>query len=194
MDSSPGRDATLGLASNNNAGPGQYDDRSYELGHNMKSFTIGERRETKTIETAGPGRYSPERADALTKSKITHSIRIDSSTGHQALENKTTGSGVAPGTYDDRSYEWGHQSKGFTIGEKRETMIDETAGPGAYSPERADNLVKSKVTNVNMGSSPQRPARLHGEHPEGAAPGQYDDRYYEWGSDSKGFTIGERRE
>ena len=85
----------------------------------MKSFTIGERRETKTIETAGPGMYSPEKADAQTKSKITSTIIIDSSKGHQNLENHNTGSGLAPGTYDDRSYEWGNKSKGFTIGEKR---------------------------------------------------------------------------
>ena len=82
MDSSPGRDATLGLANSNTAGPGQYDDRSYDIANNMKSFTIGERRETKIIETAGPGMYSPEKADALTKSKITTTVRIDSSAGH----------------------------------------------------------------------------------------------------------------
>ena len=154
MDSSPGRDATLVLANNTDLGPGQYDDRDYDWGNQSKGFTIGEKRETKIIETAGPGMYSPEKADAHTRTKIAHSVRIDSSTGNQAMESHTTGSGVAPGTYDDRSYEWGHQSKGFTIGEKREVNVDETVGPGEYSPERAEHLVKSKAPNVNMGSSP----------------------------------------
>ena len=63
----------------------------------MKSFTIGERRETKVVETLGPGMYSPEKADAITKSKITSTVIIDSSTGHQNLENPNTGSGLAPG-------------------------------------------------------------------------------------------------
>ena len=44
----------------------------------------------------------------------------------------------APGQYDDRNYEFGRNSKGFTIGERRETRIEQTAGPGSYSPERAD--------------------------------------------------------
>ena len=30
------------------------------------------------------------------------------------------------------------QSKGFTIGEKRETRIESTAGPGSYNVESAD--------------------------------------------------------
>ena len=97
MDSSPGRDATLGLANSNTAGPGQYDDRSYDIANNMKSFTIGERRETKVVETLGPGMYSPEKADGITKSKITSTVIIDSSTGHQNLENHNAGSGLAPG-------------------------------------------------------------------------------------------------
>ena len=29
-------------------------------------------------------------------------------------------------------------------------------GPGTYSPERADGITKSKMPNVNMGSSPAR--------------------------------------
>ena len=43
--------------------------------------------------------------------------------------------------------------KSFTIGERRETRVSTTAGPGAYSPERADSLTRTKTTNINMGTS-----------------------------------------
>jgi len=49
--------------------PGQYDD-GIRFNSNVKSFKIGEKREERVVETMGPGAYSPERADALTKTKI----------------------------------------------------------------------------------------------------------------------------
>lgn len=61
-----------------------------------------------------------------------------------------------PGTYDNM-YDWKTNSKGFTIGEKRETRIEQTVGPGEYDADRATNLTKTKTVNINMGSSPSRP-------------------------------------
>ena len=46
--------------------------------------------------------------------------------------------------------------KTFIIGEKRAERIVETMGPGAYSPERGDNLTKTKMANVNFGTSESR--------------------------------------
>ena len=46
--------------------------------------------------------------------------------------------------------------KTFTIGEKRAERIVETMGPGAYSPERGDTLTKTKMANVNFGTSESR--------------------------------------
>ena len=43
---------------------------------------------------------------------------------------------VAPGQYDDRSYQIGSDSKGFTIGEKREFKVEESLGPGQYDIEK----------------------------------------------------------
>ena len=63
---------------------------------------------------------------------------------------------VAPGQYDDRSYEISRSSKKFTIGEKRAERVVETMGPGAYSPERAELITKTRTATVNMGSSPSR--------------------------------------
>ena len=33
-------------------------------------------------------------------------------------------------------------------------------GPGAYEPERADGQTKSKMPNINMGTSPSRPSTM----------------------------------
>ena len=43
---------------------------------------------------------------------------------------------LAPGQYDDRSYQIGSDSKGFTIGEKREFKVEESLGPGQYDIEK----------------------------------------------------------
>ena len=71
MDSSPGRQQTFGADSNPNLGPGQYQE-NYQFGQDTKSFTIGEKRETRVSRTLGPGAYSPERADSITRTKVTN--------------------------------------------------------------------------------------------------------------------------
>ena len=63
---------------------------------------------------------------------------------------------AAPGQYDD-GVRFNTGVKGFTIGEKRETRIEQTAGPGTYEATRAESLTKTKSANINMGSSPSRP-------------------------------------
>ena len=64
-------------------------------------------------------------------------------------------------------------------------------GPGAYSPERGDALTKTKMANVNMGTSPSRVSNIRKD--DNVGPGQYDDRNYEMSKSSKGFKIGEKR-
>ena len=46
-------------------------------------------------------------------------------------------------------------------------------GPGAYSPERGDTLTKTKMANVNMGTSPSRGTFVQKGNDVG--PGQYND-------------------
>ena len=76
----------------------------------------------------------------------------------------------------------------------------ETSGPGAHSPDKADEITKVKTTNITMGTSPSRAEIYEKEkRPEvNVAPGQYDDHSNQIGFDSKGFTISdthdERRE
>ena len=68
MGSSPSRPASFARGGDANVAPGQYDD-GQRFNSNVKAFKIGEKRPERTIEGLGPGTYSPERADAMTKCK-----------------------------------------------------------------------------------------------------------------------------
>ena len=98
---------------------------------------------------------------------------------------------IGPGHYDDRNYEIKNSSKSFIIGEKRAERVKEGMGPGAYSPERADTITKTKMASVNMGTSPSRATFVQKDSAIG--PGQYDDRNYEVSKSTKSFIIGEKR-
>ena len=65
-------------------------------------------------------------------------------------------------------------------------------GPGQYQPEKADALTKTKVTTVNISSSPARPASFAKKGDLDVAPGQYDDGI-RFNTGSKQFTIQEKR-
>ena len=189
MGSSPAR-ASIVKTTGIDIAPGQYDDRSYEIAKSSKNFTIGEKRVERIVETMGPGAYSPDRAETITKTR-TATVNMGSSPARASIV-KTTSIDVAPGQYDDRSYEISNSKKGFIIGEKREERIVETMGPGAYSPDRAETITKTRSTTINMGSSPAR-ASIVKKTDIDIAPGQYDDRSYEISKSSKNFTIGEKR-
>ena len=85
---------------------------------------------------------------------------------------RNDGPNIGPGQYNDGK-RFGSETKSFRIGEKRAERIQETMGPGAYSPERADGVTKSKLANVNMGTSPSRGRVVQKGNDIG--PGQYDD-------------------
>ena len=68
MGSSPSRGSFI-RRDDTNLGPGQYEDgQGFDRG--VKTFTIGEKRLERIVETMGPGQYSPERGEALTKTKV----------------------------------------------------------------------------------------------------------------------------
>ena len=185
MGSSPARGSFKPRT--DSVGPGQYDDGK-TFGSETKTFIIGEKRAERIVETMGPGAYSPERGDALTKTK-TANINMGSSPARASIV-KTTGIDIAPGQYDDRSYEMSKSKKTFTIGEKRAERIVESMGPGAYSPERGDALTKSKMANVNFGTSESRATIVR--KGDDVGPGMYEDSK-QFGSETKTFTIGEKR-
>ena len=110
--------------------PGDYDDHTYEMGHESKGFTIGEKRQEWIVETSmGPGAYDPSKADHLTMTTV-KGIRMDSSPGRDATLGLANSNTAGPGQYDDRSYDIANNMKSFTIGERRETKVIETLGPG----------------------------------------------------------------
>lgn len=151
------------------AGPGQYESQKQFGKDNKKSFTIGTRSEKKIEKTAGPGQYDVDRSVSATKTRI----RTTVFTKEQARPSSFAKAGdidVAPGQYDDGK-RFNSDVKGFRIGEKREERVKESMGPGAYSPERADNLTKTKSANINLGSSPARPASFAKSGDVNVAPG-----------------------
>ena len=101
----------------------------------------------------GPGAYSPERADAVTKTK-TVNIHMGSSPARTEIVSKTSTT-VGPGAY---TYEkrFGEETKSFRIGERREERIVETMGPGLYDIEKGEAITRVRSTNINMGTSPTR--------------------------------------
>ena len=141
-------------------------------------------------KTAGPGEYNVERADGQTKTKMAN-INMGSSPARPQSFAKGGDVDVAPGQYDDGK-RFNSGVKGFKIGEKRATKIKKTAGPGEYSPERAERQTRSKAPNIDLGKSPARPQSFAKGGDVNVAPGQYDDGK-RFNSDVKGFKIGEKR-
>ena len=62
LGSSPSRPGTFAKSGDLDVAPGQYDD-GITFNSNVKGFKIGEKRETRTVETMGPGAYDPDLAD-----------------------------------------------------------------------------------------------------------------------------------
>ena len=139
----------------------------------------------------GPGAYDPDRADSLTK---TRTVNIDMgnspSRPHSFAQGRDVN--VAPGQYDDGK-RFNSDVKSFRIGEKRPERPNTNMGPGAYDPERADSMTKSKTPNINMGSSPARPSSFAQGGDVNVAPGQYDDGK-RFNDNVKSFRIGEKRD
>ena len=97
MSSSPARGAYI-QKGNDNTAPGQYDD-GRTFGHGTKTFTIGEKRKERARETSlGPGAYSPERADGITRVR-TANVNMGTSPSRADLVSKTANN-VGPGEYD----------------------------------------------------------------------------------------------
>ena len=84
----------------------------------------------------GPGAYDPDRADNQTQPRIPN-INLGSSPSRPQSFAKSGDVDVAPGQYDD-GRDFGKDTKGFKIPEKRDQRIPETMGPGAYDPDRAE--------------------------------------------------------
>ena len=94
MGSSPSRGSFI-KKDDANIGPGQYDDGN-SFGRNAKTFTIGEKRTEHIINTMGPGQYSPERGDSITKTRV-KTVNIASSPARPTSFAKKGDFDIAPG-------------------------------------------------------------------------------------------------
>ena len=68
----------------------------------------------------GPGCYSPERGDAVTKAKMPN-INMGSSPARGSFIKKDDAN-IGPGQYDDGK-DFGRETKSFRIGEKRQERV-----------------------------------------------------------------------
>ena len=192
LGSSPARPASFAKSGDIDIAPGQYN-HEMQFGEDTKSFKIGEKRDPKTQKSVGPGEYDPTHADRLTKQKIPN-VHLGQAQARPASFAKSGDVNVAPGQYDHEK-RFGDDTKSFKIGEKRDSRISETVGPGSYYPDRGDKYTRSKSPEVRLGSSQARPTTFAKHDNEmDVAPGQYDDYSRNMGNNGRGFTIGEKRE
>jgi hypothetical protein len=68
-----------------------------KFGDDAKTFTIGEKRPEKSSEGIGPGQYSPERAEAITKPKTKIVVFSKQPSRPQSFANLAQIGGVSPG-------------------------------------------------------------------------------------------------
>jgi len=166
-------------------GPGAYDDGK-NFGSDVKTFTIGSKKERPIQRTAGPGEYDAN--DSPTRYRVPD-VKIappSANQNRQPLHNN-----VGPGAYDDGK-NFGSDVKSFTIGEKKERPIQRTAGPGEYDAN--DDATKYKTPNVIIApSSPERNGKNDKAGDQNVGPGAYDDGK-KFGDGVKTFTIGEKKE
>jgi hypothetical protein len=96
MGSSPSRPASFARPSTDGVAPGQYES-DLKFAQQTKSFVIGEKREQRAVESMGPGSYSPERGDSITKSK-TPAVDFNRSPGRPVSFGRAgEGDSAAPG-------------------------------------------------------------------------------------------------
>ena len=98
---------------------------------------------------------------------------------------------VAPGQYNHEK-SFGQDVKTHKIRERRPERVQESMGPGAYDPDRADGQIKPKMKNINLGSSPVRPDNFTRKEADNNGPGQYNHER-SFGQDVKSHKNGEKR-
>ena len=143
-------------------------------------MTIGARREIETEPTLGPGEYSPEKGEKLTKVRTPH-VDFRKNTGRLSIESEND---IGPGKYK-YEVEFGSGLKNMTIGRKTEEKIKEGPAPGHYNLN--DEITKQRNPSYDFVSLTGRKERQTDDVP---APGQYTIPEV----DKRKMTIGEKRE
>ena len=120
-------------------GPGSYQIQDL-FGHNLNDVTIGVRREEIQQLTPGPGTYSPEKCDTLTRVRTAMADFTRQTERKNQLESNILG----PGQYESQD-NFGYDLGKITIGVRRNENQLESPGPGTYNPERSESTVKNRA-------------------------------------------------
>ena len=149
----------------------------------MPMMTIQEKRSGKVFVSPGPGEYSIEKADRLTKSQ-SFVTKISSRLGRLS---KQPDQANGPGTYNIESG-FGRDLNQMTIGKRQESKTSLTVGPGSYNPHVADSVVKKSGVKTDFTkSSPRKTQKTSID----LGPGYYN-TLYNFGTESPAMTIGVR--
>ena len=99
---------------------------------------------------------------------------------------------LGPGSFNPQGQNFGDNSKGFTIGVKREARAEHSPGPGEYEAFRSDSATKHKSPSAadfkkTTGRQDGSPAR--DQSSELTSP----ERFYQYPKEVPVYTIGEKR-
>ena len=128
------------------------------FGSDVKSFTIGAKRQEKRDTVPGPGQYLHDlnRAESMTKVK-NPAVRFDSGCERPNHFVKKDMNYAEPGTYQVQK-EFGSNAKSFKMGAStpRVTKIEsQHLGPGVYDVTKAFEATKPRVVQVKIDPLPE---------------------------------------
>jgi len=166
-------------------GPGAYNSEKKSFGKDVIGYSFGKPKpEKKIVDNRDYSEHELNKSKPRSPSmRIRNEVPARPSSLAKGLDMD-----VAPGQYND-GIRFNSGVKSFKIGQKRDSRIETSAGPGTYDHTRADRLTKQKMPNCNMGSSPARPSSFAKGLDMDVAPGQYDDGK-RFNSGVKSFKIG----
>jgi len=167
-DNSPSRPGQFGNPgpAHESQGPGSYDPSpQYDMGREVKSFTIGEKRlekveydnrdyQSKAVESPKGGNFSKS-------PKAAEHVRDNDNVGPGAY----TAPGIQPFTKDVKG------GRIMPIGREHDVR-DTNLGPGTYTYTHESS--KQVHSTINMSRSPGRPAKNNWVNEDAVGPGGYD--------------------
>lgn len=106
---------------------------------------------------------------------------------------KTQEMSSAPGSYDIKGMSFGEGAKGFTIGVKRESRMENSPGPGDYDKSRSDSVTKTR--NPSQVDFSKTTGRVESVSParESSADFGNQERFYQYPKEVPNFSMGVKR-
>ena len=107
------------------------------------------------------------------------------------IRNSNQDNIMGPGSYEVGN-SFGSNSKGFTIGVKRQSRQEHSPGPGEYEVERSDSQTK---TRVNRSIEFEKITGRRDSSPDKEGEGMITtvERFYQYPKEVPNYSIGEKR-